>query len=235
MWIRADRSGPGGPRGPRPPLVDQERSGPPWTTLRHFSHARPISPSQPEVPPPSDEPLSDPSSDSEEAMDVGDDGRPAPLLPNPLQPRLSTFPPHDPSTTPETPPPPPASPSQRPLARACHRRPPLKPLGPVPEMIKISRSTSRHRLAPVDILTLLQRNSFGSWDVFLSLFSSLIEGPHVDIVLLQDLPSSKGFLPRFSGFKSFGPTVGRPKVACYVSQRFLQCFSVLLVFFSGMR
>ena len=36
MWIRADRCGPGGPRGPRPPLVDQERSGPPWTTLRHF-------------------------------------------------------------------------------------------------------------------------------------------------------------------------------------------------------
>ena len=34
-----DRSGPGGPRGPQPPLVDQERSGPPWTTLRHFPDA----------------------------------------------------------------------------------------------------------------------------------------------------------------------------------------------------
>jgi len=33
VWIRMDRSGPGGPQGPRPPLVDQERSGPPWTTL----------------------------------------------------------------------------------------------------------------------------------------------------------------------------------------------------------
>ena len=31
-----DWSGPGGPRGPQPPLVDQEPSGPPWTTLRHF-------------------------------------------------------------------------------------------------------------------------------------------------------------------------------------------------------
>ena len=34
-----DRSGPGGPQGPQPPLVDQERSGPPWTTLRHFPDA----------------------------------------------------------------------------------------------------------------------------------------------------------------------------------------------------
>jgi len=39
VWIRMDRSGPGGPRGPQPPLVDQERSGPPWTTLRHFPDA----------------------------------------------------------------------------------------------------------------------------------------------------------------------------------------------------
>ena len=36
VWIRMDRSGPGGPRGPQPPWVDQEHSGPPWTTLRHF-------------------------------------------------------------------------------------------------------------------------------------------------------------------------------------------------------
>jgi len=37
-----DRSGPGGPRGPQPPLVDQEHSGPPWTTLRHFPDASTI-------------------------------------------------------------------------------------------------------------------------------------------------------------------------------------------------
>jgi len=37
--IRADQSGPGGPREPQPPLVDQERSGPPWTTVRHFPDA----------------------------------------------------------------------------------------------------------------------------------------------------------------------------------------------------
>jgi len=34
-----DRSGPGGPRGPQPPLVDQERSEPPWTTFQHFPDA----------------------------------------------------------------------------------------------------------------------------------------------------------------------------------------------------
>ena len=34
-----DRIGPGGPQGIQPPLVDQERSGPPWTMLRHFPDA----------------------------------------------------------------------------------------------------------------------------------------------------------------------------------------------------
>jgi len=43
--------------------------------------ARPVPPPQPEAPAPSDEELSDASSDSEEAMDVGDDGRPAPSTP----------------------------------------------------------------------------------------------------------------------------------------------------------
>ena len=64
-------------------------------------------------------------------------------------------------------------------------------------------------------------------DVFLSLLSSLTEGPTPDMVLLQDPPSSKGFLPSFSGFKSFAPPVGRPRVACYVSQDFLHRFGVL--------
>jgi len=44
--------------------------------------ARPVPPPQPEAPPPSDEELSDASSVSEETMDVGDDGRPAPTTPD---------------------------------------------------------------------------------------------------------------------------------------------------------
>jgi len=43
--------------------------------------ARPVPPPQPEASPPSDEELSDASSDREEAMDVGDEGRQAPSTP----------------------------------------------------------------------------------------------------------------------------------------------------------
>jgi len=47
------------------------------------------------------------------------------------------------------------------------------------------------------------------------------------MVILQDPPSSKGFLPSFSGFKSFAPPVGRPRVTCYISLNFLRRFAVL--------
>jgi len=90
----------------------------------------------------------------------------------------------------------------------------LSPFGPSPEIINSPDTTSCQGLAPADELTLVQQNSLGSWDVFLSLFSSLTEGPPPDMVLLQDPLSSKGFLPSFSGFKSFAPPVGRPRVAC---------------------
>jgi len=97
-------------------------------------------------------------------------------------------------------------------------------------MIEKPYDTARHGLAPATNLTLVQHNSLGSWDVFLSLFSSPTEGPPVDFVLLQDPPSSKGFLPRYAGFKSFAPPVARPTVACYISQNFLQKFAVLPFF-----
>jgi len=64
-------------------------------------------------------------------------------------------------------------------------------------MINTPDTTSRQGLAPADYLTLVQHNSRGSWDVFLSLFSSVTEGPPTDMVLIQDPPSSKGFLPGF--------------------------------------
>jgi len=69
-------------------------------------------------------------------------------------------------------------------------------------------------LAPAPTLTLVQHKSLGSWNVFLTLFASVTDGPSVDIVLLQDPPYSKGFLTIFSGYKSFGPPVPRPRVAC---------------------
>jgi len=47
------------------------------------------------------------------------------------------------------------------------------------------------------------------------------------MVLPQDPPSSKGFLPSFSGFKSFAPPVPRPRVACPICLNFLRKFTVL--------
>jgi len=94
-------------------------------------------------------------------------------------------------------------------------------------MIKKPYSTSRHGLAPATSLFLVRHNSLGSWDIFLSLFSSLAEGPPADILLLQDPTSSKSFLPSFSGFKSFAPPIARPRVACYISSNFRQKFAVL--------
>ena len=139
-----------------------------------------------------------------------------PLLPKPLQPKPSTFPPPDPTNKPET------------LRPATSNS--LQALGFIPEMIKKPYSTSRHGLAPATNLTLVQHKGLGSRDVFLSLFSFLAEGPQADVILQQDPPSSKGFLPSFSGFKSFAPPVARPRVACYLSLNFLQRFAVLPFF-----
>jgi len=81
-----------------------------------------------------------------------------PLLPQPPQPRPLTFPSPDPSNKPETLPPPAASNT-------------FQTYGFVPEMIDKPYSTSCHGLAPATNLTLVQHNSLGCWDVFLSLFS----------------------------------------------------------------
>ena len=85
------------------------------------------------------------------------------------------------------------------------------------------------RQAPCQDITLVLHNSLGSWDVFLSLFNSFVGLPPVDVVLLQDPPSRKGFLPSFTGFKSFCPPTPKPAVAFYVSLSFLSFYSVLPV------
>ena len=83
------------------------------------------------------------------------------------------------------------------------------------------------RQAPCQSITLVQHNSLGSWDVFLSLFNSFVGLPPVDVVLLEDPTSRKGFLPSFAGFKSFCPPTPRPAVAFYVSLSFLSFYAVL--------
>ena len=152
-----------------------------------------------------------------------------PLLPKPLQPRPSTFPPPDPSKNLGTPRPPQRVPARihwtgTTTGNALHT------LAFVLEMIKNHRATSRQGLAPVTNFTLVQHNSLGSWNMFPSLFSSIAEGPSANSVLLQYPLSSKGFLPSFLGFTSFAPPVVRPRVACYVSLNFLQKFAVLPFF-----
>src|ERR1700712_4456191 len=86
------------------------------------------------------------------------------------------------------------------------------------------------RLAPLTTLSLVQHNSLGSWDVFLSLFHSFSDGPPVDFVLLQDPRVSSGFLPSFAGFKCFAPPVPKPRVDIYASLKLLSTFTVLAVF-----
>ena len=86
---------------------------------------------------------------------------------------------------------------------------------------------------PAHQLTLVHHNSLGSWDVFLSLFGSFVGAPRVEIVLLQDPPSSRGFLPPFTAFKSFSPSLPRLKVACHVSLDFLSRYPTLPGFYDG--
>jgi len=82
--------------------------------------ARPVPPPQPEAPPPSDEELSDASSDSEEALDVGNDGHPGPSTPE--APSAQTIDLSTPRPLQQTRDAlaPPAGPSQHPLARPGH-------------------------------------------------------------------------------------------------------------------
>ena len=107
---------------------------------------------------------------------------------------------------------------------------PIVPDGFVPGIIN-SPPTFRHtkRLAPCQGITLVQHNSLGSWDVFLSLLNSFVGLPPVDIVMLQDPPSRKGFEPKFASFKSFHPPTPKPAVAFYVSLSFLSFYKLLPV------
>ena len=86
----------------------------------------------------------------------------------------------------------------------------------------------------LDMLSIVQHNCWGSWNVFLSLFNSLkaVTSPP-SFVLLQDPPICRNHLPSFSGFKAFAPEIHNnvaPKVVCYVCYGFLQTSSILPLF-----
>ena len=83
--------------------------------------------------------------------------------------------------------------------------------------------------------TIVQHNSLGSWNVFLSLFNSFasVKAPP-DIVCLQDPPVWRSRLPSFHNFTSFhAPCSGgfKPRVAFYVSTMLLSHVTVLPLFF----
>jgi len=106
--------------------------------------ARPIPPPQREALPPSEEELSDAYSDSEEAMDVGDDGHPSPSTPKaPPAQTIDLSTPRPLQKTRGAPAPPQRAPAstQWPGPAASH---PFQTLGFVPEMIKKPCSNSRH-------------------------------------------------------------------------------------------
>jgi len=78
------------------------------------------------------------------------------------------------------------------------------------------------------LLSIVQHNCLGSWNVFLSLFVSFREATtYPSIVLLQDPPVNKAHLPSFNCFKSFFPPVRKPRVAAYVHMSFLSNYMVL--------
>src|SRR5437660_6035325 len=84
-------------------------------------------------------------------------------------------------------------------------------------------------------LSIVQSNSLGSWDVFLSLFNSFRGLPQSpQLVFLQDPPFYRNRLPVYSGFKAFAPPPPQGKavrVAAYISLDFLNSYSILPVFF----
>jgi len=83
-----------------------------------------------------------------------------------------------------------------------------------------NREISPPGLGPGHVLSIVQHNCLGSWDVFLSLFNSFASVKHPPlIVCLQDSPVWRNSLPFFAGFTSFAPLIAncRPQVAFYVS------------------
>ena len=79
-------------------------------------------------------------------------------------------------------------------------------------------------------LSIVQHNSLGSWDVFLSLTSSLslLSSPPM-IIALQDPPVRNAKLPSFSTWQCFHPPHKHPRVAFYVHPHLIASTSILPV------
>ena len=85
------------------------------------------------------------------------------------------------------------------------------------------------------MLTIVQHNCLGSWNVFLSLFNSLkaVTSPP-SFVVLQDPAVYGNRLPAFAGFKAFAPEICNsvaPRLAGYVFYWFLRTYPIVPLFF----
>ena len=82
----------------------------------------------------------------------------------------------------------------------------------------------------VSFLSIVQHNSLGSWDVFLSLMGSLSLLPSPPMIIaLQDPPVRSGKLPLFSSWKCSHPPFKRPRMAFYVHPHLIDSTSILPV------
>jgi len=88
-------------------------------------------------------------------------------------------------------------------------------------------------LGPGHVLSIVQHNCLGSWDVFLSLFNSFASAKHPpSIVCLQDPPVWRNRLPLYLGFTFFALVLAnrRPRVAFYVFKAIIDMATVTTTF-----
>jgi len=88
-------------------------------------------------------------------------------------------------------------------------------------------------LGPGHILSIVQHNCLGSWDVFLFLFNSFASAKSPPlIVCLQDPPVWTNRQPSHSGFTSFAPSAAsrRPRVAFYVFRSLIEMATITPIF-----
>jgi len=98
----------------------------------------------------------------------------------------------------------------------------------VPGINNSAPQSSRRSASSLSLLSVIQHNCLGSWDVFLSLFESFKEShTYPSVVFLQEPPVRQARLPSFNRFVPFFEPVRKPVVASNVHRSFLARFSVL--------
>jgi len=112
----------------------------------------------------------------------------------------------------------------------CRNQALLPPPPPVVYVLGMNNSLpspGRRQASSLSLLSIIQHNWLGSWDVFLPLFESFKETIiYPSVVLPQDPPLSQAHLPSFNSVVPFFPR-WKPRVATYVHRSFSALFPVL--------